>query len=100
MAHEALREIMAQDLRQERLEGNIEGQAIGQAIGQTMGCLAERKSVIIENLSDIVTPLPEALLIKINSQGDIDVLKRWSRMSHRAKSIEQFEKDIEENDKE
>lgn len=85
MAHEALRRIMAQDLRQERIEG------------QTMGCIAERRSIIIEDLSDIVTPLPEALLIKINSQGDIDVLKKWSRISRRATSIEQFEKDIEEN---
>lgn len=89
MAHEALRRIMAPELRQERIEGNIEG--------QTMGCLTERRSIILEDLSDISTSIPEALIVKINSQGDIDILKKWSRISRRATSIEQFEKDIEEN---
>lgn len=85
MAHEALREIMAPELRQERIEG------------QTIGYLEARRSVILENLSDIETPLPETLVVKINSQGNIDVLKKWNRLSRRATSIEQFEKAIEEN---
>lgn len=66
---------------------------------QISGVIEDRRSIILEDLSDISASISEALIVKINSQGDIDILKKWSRILRRATSIEQLEKDTEETSK-
>ncbi len=64
-------------LKDERAEGRVE----------------ERRKVIIEFLEEL-GEVPENLQEKIRQVNDLNVLKTWSKIAAKAKSVAQFEKDI------
>lgn len=53
----------------------------------------ERRQVIIEFLEEL-GEVPENLQEKIRQVNDLNVLKKWSKIAAKAKSVAQFERDI------
>ncbi|MGL5153056.1 MAG: hypothetical protein ACRC7N_21055, partial [Clostridium sp.] len=54
------------------------------------GRLNSRIEDILENLQEF-GEIPEALQEKISSEKNCDTLKKWCKLSHKIKSINEFE---------
>ena len=73
-------------LRDERAEGRAEGIAEGRAEGRT----EESKETLLLYLKNLGT-VSKALSDRIQSQQELEVLKRWTQIAFQSKSLEEFE---------
>ena len=76
-------------LRDERAEGRAEGIAEGRAEGRT----EESKETLLLYLKNLGT-VSKALSDRIQSQQELEVLKRWTQIAFQSKSLEEFEEKI------
>ena len=73
-------------LREERAEGRLEGRAEGRTEGRT----EESKETLLLYLKNLGT-VSKALSDRIQSQQELEVLKRWTQIAFQSKSLEEFE---------
>lgn len=71
-------------------DGVAEGKLEGKLQGKLEGGLETNRENIVEFLADYGC-VPESLSKKITTQEDVQVLKKWVKLSARVSSIEQFE---------
>ena len=76
-------------MRDQRRAGKAVGKAEGKAEGLAEGEVKGKTESILEIFSDHGTILPE-LREKIMAERDMDILKRWVKLSARVTSIEEF----------
>ena len=76
-------------LREERAEGRLEGRAEGRTEGRT----EESKETLLLYLKNLGT-VSKALSDRIQSQQELEVLKRWTQIAFQSKSLEEFEEKI------
>ena len=79
-------------LRDERAEGRAEGIAEGRADGLALR-LENAKSTLLLYLKNLGT-VSKALSDRIQSQQELEVLKRWTQIAFQSKSLEEFEEKI------
>jgi hypothetical protein len=65
----------------------------GREEGKEQGAILARKEDIFDNLKDIDT-VPEDIIAIIDSQNDIEILKKWSKISARVNSLGEFKEKI------
>ena len=70
-------------------DGVAEGRQEGKLEGKLEGGLETNRENILEFLSDYGI-IPETLVEKINLQKDVQVLKKWVKLSARVSSTEEF----------
>jgi predicted transposase/invertase (TIGR01784 family) len=70
-----------------------EGREEGREEGKEQGAILARKEDILDNLKDIDT-IPEDIIAIIDNQNDIEILKRWSKISARVDSLGDFKEKI------
>jgi predicted transposase/invertase (TIGR01784 family) len=83
-----------------RAEGQVEGEKIGEKRGEKRGHAKGRIKSKIESIIEALEelgPVPESLVEKIQNQQNIEILKKWFKLALRAKSIEEFTKQIAES---
>jgi predicted transposase/invertase (TIGR01784 family) len=61
--------------------------------GREQGAILARKEDIIDNLKDIDT-ISEDIVAIIDNQKDIEILKKWSKISARVDSLSEFKEKI------
>lgn len=61
--------------------------------GREEGIMSARREDILDNLREITT-LNDGIVKIINEQNDIDILKKWVKISARASSFEDFKKNL------
>ena len=71
-------------------EGKVEGRQEGKQEGKQEGRLETNKENILDLLSDYGS-VSQHLNEKINSQEEVEILKKWVKLSARVNSIEEFE---------
>lgn len=76
-----------------REDGRIEGRLEGRTEGRAEGILETKIADILELLEDI-GEIPQPLRERINSQTDIEVLKKWFKIAVKSDSIKEFEGQI------
>lgn len=79
-------------LRDERAEGRAEGIAEGRAEGLALR-LENAKSTLLLYLKNLGT-VSKGLSDRIQSQQELEVLKRWTQIAFQSKSLEEFEEKI------
>lgn len=84
--------IFEEMLRDERAEGRAEGIAEGRAEGLALR-LENAKSTLLLYLKNLGT-VSKALFDRIQSQQELEVLKRWTQIAFQSKSLEEFEEKI------
>ena len=84
--------IFEEMLRDERAEGRAEGIAEGRAEGLALR-LENAKSTLLLYLKNLGT-VSKALSDRIQSQQELEVLKRWTQIAFQSKSLEEFEEKI------
>ena len=72
-------------LRDERAEGRAEGRVEGRT--------EESKETLLLYLKNLGT-VSKALSDRIQSQQELEVLKRWTQIAFQSKSLEEFEEKI------
>lgn len=72
-----------------------EGKAEGEAKGEAKGEIKARTEAVLELLEDL-GEIPDTLRNKILEQENLDILKRWIKLSAKAVSVEEFENQINE----
>ena len=85
-----LLELMLQD---ERKEGRAEGRAEGKAEGRIEGRAEGKAEEVISFLEDLA-PVSEELKKIIMAEQDLNILKRWLKLSAKVKSIDQFKAEM------
>ena len=78
-------------LKEERENGRIEGKAEGKVEGKVEG----KAESILELLSDL-GEVPEELRKKILGEKDLDILKSYLKKASASKTIEQFQKLVDQ----
>ena len=71
----------------------------GRKEGRKEGIILARREDILENLSEIFTVTEEIKKI-VNEMEDVDILKKWLRISIRVNSLEKFLMEIRNDVKE
>ena len=79
-------------LKEERENGRIEGKAEGKVEGKVEG----KAESILELLSDL-GEVPEELRKKILGEKDLDILKSYLKKASASKTIEEFQKLIDQS---
>ena len=82
-------------LKEERETGRIEGRAEGRAEGKVEGKVEGKAESILELLSDL-GEVPEELRKKILGEKDLDILKSYLKKASASKTIEQFQKLVDQ----
>ena len=82
--------ILEQMLKDERREGRREGRSEGERVGREK----ERKESLLSLLEIRFSTVPEELREKISSTGDLDTLELWFETAAKAKTLEEFRKEI------
>ena len=70
------------------------GEEKGIKIGEKKGIIISRREAIIDILSEI-EPVTDDVVNMINSQEDIEILKKWLKISAKVESVEEFKERIE-----
>ena len=83
-------------LKEERENGRIEGRAEGRAEGKVEGKVEGKAESILELLSDL-GEVPEELRKKILGEKDLDILKSYLKKASASKTIEEFQKLIDQS---
>lgn len=105
--------IFQEMLRDERKAGLAEGEAIGLAKGKTIGLaegktiglaegktigrskgLSEGRSTAILELLEEFGKIPNDLRERIQSEENLEVLKKWNKLAAKVSSIEEFQKNM------
>ena len=82
--------ILEQMLKDQRREGRREGRSEGERVGREK----ERKESLLSLLEIRFSTVPEELREKISNTGDLDTLELWFETAAKAKTLEEFRKEI------
>lgn len=77
------------------IRGKKIGEKIGEEIGKEIGAVLSRREDILDILNEIATVTEDIVKI-VNEQEDIDILKKWLKISARVSRIGEFKEKIKQ----